>query len=379
MKKIKEYLTEPTILRKWEFILILVTLIFATCSLVFIKGYQFSKELTRDIIYSESVETPRNELKRVNSSTFVSNSTEYILDIPTNLTKNSNLTSIPSGTWFAYFSITPSDNSGIRWTNTTGAVYHLEYVVRGAVVSYVKYEYIGGLNYEWKIGTLTENNAINEIGFSSIVGGYLVSEKRDATNPEQIVSSLDYFNFFTSWFLLDYNNDYELNGGYPNNSDIRLKVLASQQYIDLSNTYTINNQLQSIQNLIPYKFNNEIEEEYQAYYGIGYAEGLQEGTTVGTETGKEIGKAEGIEQVTQNPNQYDLYTENQYLNYGEEKYQEGEIVGLNSNINTNWLISLFGVMTSFANIEIFPNIKLIYLPGVMIIFSFVRMLFKWFK
>ena len=352
--------------------LVNIILLILDMFLVFISffGCNFSKITLDNINDIEYIKTPKNTIKRINSSTYTSNSSEYVIDIPTNLTKRSNLTGIPSGTWFAYFSITPSDSSGIRWTNTTGSIYHLEYVVRGAVVSYIKYEYIGGPNYEWKIGTL-DNNSINEIGFSSIVGGSLVSEKRDPDNPEQVVSSLEYFGYFTSWFLLNYDFDYSIDGNYSNDTDIELKKLASEQFIDLANTYEINNQLQAIQNDIPYKFNDSIEEQYQQYFGLGYSQGYNEGYSLGIN--------EGEQAVTENPNNYNLYNATQYQEYGQQQYNAGENAGASANINTNWLVSLFGVMTDFANIELFPNIKLIYLPGTIIIFSFVRMLFKWFK
>lgn len=376
-------------------ILLIVDLFFIFISFI---GCNFSKitlDNRNDIGF---VKTAKNTIKRVNTTTYTSISSEYVIDIPTNLTKQSNLTGIPSGTWFAYFSITPSDNSGIRWTNTTGSIYHLEYVVRGAVASYIKYEYIGGANYEWKIGTL-DNNSINEIGFGSIVGGSLVNEKRDPDNPEQVVSSLEYFGYFTNWFLLNYNFDYSIDGNYATDDDIELKKLASQQFINLANTYEINNQLQAVQNYIPYKFNDSIEEEYQQYYSLGYSQGYNDGYTLGNAEGIETGYSQGFdsgytegiengysqgfddgkEEVTENPNNYNLYNSSQYEEYGQQQYNAGENAGATANISTNWLVSLFGVMTEFANIELFPNIKLIYLPGTIIIFSFVRMLFKWFK
>jgi len=360
-------------------ILLIVDLFFIFISFI---GCSFSKITLDNRNDIEFVKTAKNTVKRINSSTYTSNTTEYVIDIPTNLTKQSNLTSIPSGTWFAYFSITPSDNSGIRWTNTTGSIYHLEYVVRGAVASYIKYEYIGGANYEWKIGTI-DNNSINEIGFGSIVGGSLVNEKRDPDNPEQVVSSLEYFGYFTNWFLLNYNFDYSIDGNYATDYDIELKKLASQQFIDLANTYEINNQLQAVQNYIPYKFNDSIEEEYQQYYSLGYSQGYNEGYTLGNSEGFQSGYSQGYDDgeqdVTENPNNYNLYNATQYEEYGQQQYNAGENAGASANINTNWLVSLFGVMTEFANIELFPNIKLIYLPGTIIIFSFVRMLFKWFK
>lgn len=332
----------------------------------------FSSFLVKPKLFDVSF---RNTINRANLL-YETTAQQITLDIPQDLTINHNSTGIPSGTWFAYFSIDPNDNSGFRWTNVNANVYHLEYVIKNVVVDYVKYTYIGGVNYEWRIGTLN-NNILTDIGFKNINLLSLTNEKRDLNNPENVVTTLDYFTFFIGYILLDYQSHYLIDLDFETTNDITLYQNAQQQSINLTTNYTTTNQLKTYDNRITY-LNNTTEADYEEGYSSGYYSGITNVIDNPNQYGL-YNQEQAVDLVTQNPNQYDLYTNEQYLVYGQEQYTAGEQAGRENTAGIAWITALFGVMTDFANLELLPNIKLIYLAGVTLIFGFVRLVIKWFK
>lgn len=87
----------------------------------------------------------------------------------------------------------------------------------------------------------------------------------------------------------------------------------------------------------------------------------------GYNDGYRNGRQDGITAVTRNPNLFDLYTSEQYN------------AALEGNISFDWLTSIFTTATNFLQLELLPNIKLIYIISIPLIFGFVRMLIRWFK
>lgn len=103
----------------------------------------------------------------------------------------------------------------------------------------------------------------------------------------------------------------------------------------------INNNVLYQQPLIDYMN----EQQRNAGYGEGYRLGREVGEEVGYNTG----------------------------------YQDGYGEGASGQINTSWVLSLMNTATSILNIEILPNIKLIYLVGAFIILAFVRFVIGWIR
>lgn len=60
-------------------------------------------------------------------------------------------------------------------------------------------------------------------------------------------------------------------------------------------------------------------------------------------------------------------------------YNDGYDDGASGEINTTWILSLMNTATSILNIEILPNIRIIYLVGAFIILAFVRFVIGWLR
>lgn len=88
----------------------------------------------------------------------------------------------------------------------------------------------------------------------------------------------------------------------------------------------------------------------------------------------ELGKDDGINEVLDNPNRYELYDRQQYLDYGESEKQEGYQMGQDSMLSsTNWFVAIFTALSSIFNIAIFGDITL----GAIVLIPFA-VTFVWF-
>lgn len=113
-------------------------------------------------------------------------------------------------------------------------------------------------------------------------------------------------------------------------------------------------------------------------YEEGYADGYQQGY--------DNGYSSGVNNVTSNPNDYKLYTYNQYqgnytngYNAGEEDgYNRGYLDGLDDGSDTNisfqYIESVLTLIGNFLNIEVLPGIKLSYALGVVIILTIISII-----
>lgn len=82
-----------------------------------------------------------------------------------------------------------------------------------------------------------------------------------------------------------------------------------------------------------------------------------EGYTYGYDTGYDLGNTEGY----------------------DDGYIDGYDDGASGEINTTWVLSLMNTATSILNIEILPNIRIIYLVGAFIVLAFVRFVIGWLR
>lgn len=85
-------------------------------------------------------------------------------------------------------------------------------------------------------------------------------------------------------------------------------------------------------------------------YQLGYQNGYEQGLLDGYESGYTQGHAEG--------------------------YQEGYSAGLSGTINTNWFTSFIDSIFNIFDVEIFPNVKLIYLIFIPIGFGILFLILK---
>lgn len=88
----------------------------------------------------------------------------------------------------------------------------------------------------------------------------------------------------------------------------------------------------------------------ESQYQLGYQEGYEQGLTDGYNSGYSQGHGDG--------------------------YQEGYNAGLSGTISTNWFISFLNSTFDILNIEVFPNVKLIYLLFIPIGLGVLALIFK---
>lgn len=88
----------------------------------------------------------------------------------------------------------------------------------------------------------------------------------------------------------------------------------------------------------------------ESQYQIGYQDGYEQGLSDGYNSGYTQGRNDG--------------------------YQEGYNAGISGTITTNWFISFINSVFDILNIEIFPNVKLIYLIFIPIGLGVLALIFK---
>ena len=88
----------------------------------------------------------------------------------------------------------------------------------------------------------------------------------------------------------------------------------------------------------------------ESQYQIGYQDGYEQGVSDGYNSGYTQGRNDG--------------------------YQEGYNAGISGTITTNWFISFINSVFDILNIEIFPNVKLIYLIFIPVGLGVLALIFK---
>lgn len=114
--------------------------------------------------------------------------------------------------------------------------------------------------------------------------------------------------------------------------------------------------------------NKSNEEAKNEGYRLGYEVGKNEFNEKSYNEGIEAGIIDGREEVFTNPAKYDLYTAEQYKQ-ASKTY---------SSI-LDFVRSIFDILTKVLDIEILPNIKLIYLVAIPIVFSLLKFILNLFK
>lgn len=211
----------------------------------------------------------------------------------------------------------------------------------------------------------------------------------------------DYYNGFVSYSVVINDGVYHITDTL---NDTYLYDLSSN-YINIGFVYTIGDELgyygstgSSVQyTSLPISLNpivatctlNDIPQYAQAYtngYGDGYDDGVFDGT----------------EEVIINPNNYDLYTEAQYIAHGHDRYQVGYSVGVGDGYDVGYddgydqgtsddvmtngfkdlvntiLSSPYNTLHGMFNFE-FLGINLFNLVSFIFTTMFVLLIFKIFK
>lgn len=79
-------------------------------------------------------------------------------------------------------------------------------------------------------------------------------------------------------------------------------------------------------------------------YSIGFEDGQNKGYTQGYNQGYDNGTTNGINDVLNNLENYDLYTEQEYLEYGTTKYNQGYTTGLDEATDNDF--TMWGLISS---------------------------------
>lgn len=128
------------------------------------------------------------------------------------------------------------------------------------------------------------------------------------------------------------------------------------------------------------------EQGYQDGYQAGYSAGETAGYNSGYGTGYDNGYSSGVNNVTTNPNEYNLFTYQEWLaqydrglaDGNSQGYEQGYLDGLDdgasSNINYQYVESVLNLIGNFLNIEILPGIKLSYALGIVIILTIISII-----
>ena len=182
--------------------------------------------------------------------------------------------------------------------------------------------------------------------FTDATGNYESIEQLQ--NQIIIIADLDY-NLTTKKININFTNNLK----YGNDS-----AIITSSVIDLGtfSNFEIDYITQQQNNIIS---TEQLLQGFNKYAGPNYNNGYDA----------------ALQDIQKNPNAYNLYTQLQYENYGVEQYN----AGTQNSINTNWIWGILDTLTSFCNIEILPNIKLIYLAGVALVLGFVKFIIGWLK
>lgn len=152
------------------------------------------------------------------------------------------------------------------------------------------------------------------------------------------------------------------------------------------NIYELRSLFSSSNDFVEQSSGDSYEQGYQDGYQAGYSAGETAGYNSGYSTGYDNGYSSGVNNVTTNPNDYNLYTYNQYqgnyangYNAGEEDgYNRGYLDGLDDGANTNisfqYIESVLTLIGNFLNIEVLPGIKLSYALGIIIILTIISII-----
>ena len=165
-------------------------------------------------------------------------------------------------------------------------------------------------------------------------------------------------------------------------------VITSPQGNSLNgfNIYELRALFSSSNDFVEQPSGDSYEQGYQDGYQAGYSDGETSGYNSGYDTGYDNGYSSGVNNVTSNPNDYNLYTYNQYqgnytngYNAGEQDgYNRGYLDGLDDGADTNisfqYVESVLTLIGNFLNIEVLPGIKLSYALGIVIILTIISII-----
>lgn len=276
---------------------------------------------------------------------------------------NFRISQIPDNTILCYFNSTPGTGDYLKW-RVTGNMAQISLFINSRLIDKNVYYYV---NAESRL-------YIQVLGVPLILTPYVASYNGDVVT-NYYSAFFSYFCEFQSPRLLDNRTIAELYDWAKISENYTSKNKANATY----SYYQIVTNSESYQQGFDVGYGAGEEDGYQTGQKVGYIDGEKAGYNNGYAVGQKQGVIDGTNAVVNSPQDYELKTLEQYNEYGKSQYVLGENEGAKSNISINWLTKFFGTMTEFLSIEIFPNIKLIYLFGIMIIFGFVRVVLRWFK
>lgn len=138
---------------------------------------------------------------------------------------------------------------------------------------------------------------------------------------------------------------------------------------------------------IPKSNNTTLNDSVDSYFKVYANDLLQLATTyealiVQNTNGFNEGVQVGQNNVINNPNNYNLYDQEQYNSYGNQQKDAGYLEGINKNTPTGleWVQSALNVTTSFLNILIIPpSITLGSILSGFIILIILGWIIDWFR
>ncbi len=211
-----------------------------------------------------------------------------------------------------------------------------------------------------------ENENGDEFAYAS---DFILFEEIDFTLEE-----LNNFNrMYASTTLFEINAVSTANG-VSINFEIQTETALSERFnlsgktIPKSNNITLNDSVDSYFKV----YANDLLQLTTTYEAliVQNANGFNEGVQVGQNN------------VISNPNNYNLYDQEQYNSYGNQQKEAGYLEGINKNTPTGleWVQSALNVTTSFLNIVIIPpSITLGSILSGFIILIILGWIIDWFR
>lgn len=135
------------------------------------------------------------------------------------------------------------------------------------------------------------------------------------------------------------------------------------------------------------------DEGYGDGYDLGYFNGEGAGYEQGSEDGYKTGYDDGVVDtedyyeeliIPSVKSEYEEIGYNSGFAYGEEVgynsgYNDGVVAGSNDFNILNFIRSLFDLIWGVLDVEMLPNIKLIYIVAIPLVLSIIRFILGWFR
>lgn len=208
-------------------------------------------------------------------------------------------------------------------------------------------------------------------------------------NGDEFAYASDLILFEEIDFTLEELNNF--NNMYASTSLFEINAFSTANGVsinfEIQTETTLSERFNLSGKIIPKSNNITLNDSVDSYFKVYANDLLQLATTyealiVQNVNGFNEGVQVGQNNVINNPNNYNLYDQEQYNSYGNQQKDAGYLEGINKNTPTGleWVQSALNVTTSFLNILIIPpSITLGSILSGFIILIILGWIIDWFR